>query len=142
MRNAARIAWKVIKVVLGLACLVWGSLYLATDTSSFPAVEAKVLSSTERIYGDTTDVAYDVKYGYQVDGTAYSGQLSSRTWREPGEIITVYYDPDDAGESYATQGQKRTWGIIILAVGLYLAINPFWKTTKNPTPEQKDGPAG
>ena len=142
MRNAARIAWKVIKVVLGLACLVWGSLYLAADTSSFPAVEAEVLSSTERIYGDTTEVAYDVKYGYQVDGTAYSGQLSSRTWREPGEIITVYYDPDDAGESYATQGQKRTWGIAILVVGLYLVVEPFWTSRSNQAAKQEKEPAG
>ena len=117
---------KVFMVVFGLAAIVWGISALRTDTSSWPAVQAKIVSMEA---GDGLN--YSGMYEYQVDGVTHSGSYRGSDRLSKGDEITVYYDPASPGSSITSPGEMGLVGVIGLALGLFCVGGIGWEQIKS-----------
>ncbi|MBI5300886.1 MAG: DUF3592 domain-containing protein [Chloroflexi bacterium] len=117
---------KIFVVVFGVAIIVWGLDALRTNTSSWLSVPAKILAPVSAKDG----IYYSGMYEYQVGNTRYSDSFNGTDKYEPGQEITVYYDPSSPGSTITSRGEMTFNGIVGILFGLFCVGGVAWDTIK------------
>jgi hypothetical protein len=129
MKPKTHPAIKIFLVIFGLAALVWGISALRSNSSSWPAVKAAIVSS--RYEGGKDLNSYHVTYAYQVGNDHYSDTFdNSSDDYQPGDEITVYYDPASPGTSITSPGEAEFLGVIGLILGFVCVGGIAWEEFK------------
>jgi hypothetical protein len=134
MKPKTHPAIKFFLVVFGLAAIVYGISALRSNSSSWPAVKATIVSSTRESSGSGADVeiSYRVMYQYQADGVQHSDAFTSSSDEyRPGDEIIVYYDPASPGSSITSPGEVELLGVIGLGLGLVCVGAMVWEEFKS-----------
>jgi hypothetical protein len=125
MKPKTHPAIKIFLVVFGLAAIVYGISALRSNSSSWPAVKAAIVSS--RHEGGKDTLSYHVTYQYQVGNNQYSDTFDdSLDEYKPGDEITVYYNPASPGTSITSPGEAELLGVIGLVLGLVCVGGMAW----------------
>ena len=128
MKNKTHPVIKIFLGVFGLVAIVWSIGALQTDTSSWPSVQAKIVSSSTT----SNELSHDETYEYQVNNVRHSGSFyNDADWHRPGDEITVYYDPTSPGSSITSPGEMMFLGIMGLAFGIFFVVGVGWEEFKS-----------
>ena len=138
MKNITGCGLKLFVLIFGLASLVMGIKFLSVDSSSLIEVQAEVVSTTPGTTDDLGNESYNVTYKYQVDGVQYESSFSSSAEYAPGEVITVYYDPESPDWSYNSPGETNFLGIVGLLFGLFCLGSLGWGVLKSMLSKQDE----
>jgi hypothetical protein len=103
----------------GLALFIFGLTSLGSNSKEWPSVQGQITSSMEET-NQSGNTSYQISYSYQVKGVEYDGTFTSSDKREPGEAITIYYDPADPSTDILSPGERewQVWGAILVGLAM------------------------
>ena len=114
-------------IAAAVAALAFGAFYLFKDTSGYQTTQA-VVTGSRYAGSDDSGETYNVDYEYIVDGVRYNGSFSGSERDQPGDTLTVWYDPASPGNSYQSQGEANWLGGIgvLFGAGTLFAYVRAW----------------
>ncbi len=108
-----------LMALAGLALLIFGLTSLGSNSQNWPSVQGQV-TTVIRETDDNGNYTYQTSYSYQVNGADYDGSFTNSTEHQPGEALTVYYDPADPSTDILFPGERewQVWGGILGGLAL------------------------
>ena len=108
-------------IPVGLILIIFGIVFftVSKQNQNFVKTEATVVKAEMDEVIDEKDrknATYTVEIKYTVDGKEYEGELSGVSKYEPGDKMTIYYDPDDPAK--ITQTKSLIIPLVMVAVGI------------------------
>jgi hypothetical protein len=131
VKNITGCVLKGFVLIAGLASLVLGIQYLSVDSSSLLEAQAKVISTSQGTTDDNGVENFSVTYQYEVDGVPYESSYTSSREYAPGEMITVYYDPEAPDSSFNSQGEANFLGLVGVLFGLFCIGSLGWGVVRS-----------
>jgi len=126
MKNIGSIIVKVFTVGFGLFMVVTGWNLWMSSTKEWSQAQAVVTASSINVGDDTTSESYDITYKYQVNGVEYTDTMTSSTNYNPGDTLTVSFDPAAPESSYTSRGEANFMGAGVLMFGLFCIGSVIW----------------
>lgn len=112
----------------GIILLVCGIIFFVANTknqnyikteATITKVELEQEAYTD-VDGNHVEASYKVSLEYTVDEKTYKGELGGVSKYEKGDIITIYYDPEDPNN--ITQTKSLLLPIIFIVSGIGILI--------------------
>lgn len=114
--------------LIGIFVFIFGIIWLIgninnQDYIKIDATITKYEINEEAHFDDDSnfvDATYDLYLKYTVDGKEYTSTLYNTSFKDVGEIITIYYNPNDP--SQITQSKSLIIPLILISAGIIAFI--------------------
>jgi hypothetical protein len=138
MNKSKGLGVKIFILVIGIASFVMGVKNMSVNSSALIGVEAQVVSVSKELADDSGTSSYTVTYKYAVNGVDYQDDFSSYSEVPQGEKVTVYYDPKSPAESYQSQGESKSVGVMGVILGIVCVGGIGWEAIKSKRKSTKE----
>ena len=127
----------VMFAIIGIGLILGGAVWLmAIGNFKKTAVKTEAVITSIKIYEDSDgDTQYDTIAEFTVDGVPYSGYIGHVSGMKEGQVVTVYYNPDDPQEFQ--DSADPIIAVVFICVGILFAFVGFFPVIYKLIPDNK-----
>jgi len=125
--NIMAIIGAIVGTLIGIAMIVGGAMLVRSKTVLTAKTTGTIVNDPEcTVVQNTSDTnCINIEIDYEIDGADYTTILSSSAGAmyKKGEVVTLYYDPEDPEGAQLQSDNFHTAGWITIVFGILILIS-------------------